>query len=119
MDPKPQKRYRATKEEWESIRYAFRASNCLVCGAYWDSKRDSLHHVYPRGQGGDDVIVNLVPLCGSGTTGCHGLIEARDARARATLRENFSDAHRWYLTYKLGFGAEAWLDRNYPALVAA
>ena len=36
----------------------------------------SLHHVsrHPR----DDVEANLVMLCGSGTTGCHGRVEARD-----------------------------------------
>lgn len=36
----------------------------------------SLHHVskHPR----NDVEGNLVMLCGSGTTGCHGLIEAHD-----------------------------------------
>jgi hypothetical protein len=44
---------------------------CVICG-----KIDiSIHHVLPRGQGGDDVWENLVPLCGSGTHGCHGGVE--------------------------------------------
>lgn len=30
------------------------------------------------GSGGDDVGANLMRLCGSGTTGCHGKVEARD-----------------------------------------
>lgn len=41
----------------------------------------SLHHIlkHPR----DDVRGNLVMLCGHGTAGCHGLVEAHDQR---TLR---------------------------------
>jgi len=40
----------------------------------------SVHHRIPRGMGGSrdpvlDSPANLVLLCGTGTTGCHGLIE--------------------------------------------
>lgn len=45
---------------------------CELCG----SIDISIHHIYPRGQGGDDVWENLVPLCGDGTRGCHGGVEA-------------------------------------------
>lgn len=45
---------------------------CVVCG----SIEISVHHILPRGQEGDDVWENLVPLCGSGTHGCHGAVEA-------------------------------------------
>lgn len=40
----------------------------------------SLHHVLPKGSPyfGDDVEGNLVMLCGSGTTGHHGLVESGD-----------------------------------------
>ena len=43
---------------------------CAACGA----PRDSLHHIIQRGgpHYGDDVMENLVGICGSGTTGCHG-----------------------------------------------
>jgi hypothetical protein len=46
---------------------------CAICG--WQSPL-SLHHVskHPR----DDVRGNLVMVCGSGTTGCHGRLEAHD-----------------------------------------
>ena len=44
---------------------------CVICGGI----DISIHHILPRGQGGDDVWENLVPLCGSGTTGCHGGVE--------------------------------------------
>lgn len=41
----------------------------------------SVHHRRPRGMGGSKrpsvtSAVNLVALCGSGTTGCHGQIES-------------------------------------------
>lgn len=114
-DPKPPKRYRATKKEWEDMRLAFRGAGCRVCGKPWES----LHHIVRRSQGGDDVLVNLAPLCGSGTTGCHGRLEARDPAARAALRANLTDANRWYITYKFGHGSEAWLDRAYPELGVA
>lgn len=49
---------------------------CVVCGKI----NVSIHHVLPRGGwcgiAGDDVWENLVPLCGSGTHGCHGDVEA-------------------------------------------
>ena len=43
---------------------------------------ESIHHRLPRSRGGDDSPLNLVALCGSGTTGCHGLIEAHPEWAR-------------------------------------
>ncbi len=112
-DPKPAKRYRASKREWGDIHLAFKGSKCRVCG---EASFDSLHHIYPRGQGGDDVVVNLAPCCGSGTTGCHGLLEAHDPQARARLRAGLTDGNRWYLTWKLGNAAQAWLDSQYPEL---
>lgn len=43
----------------------------------------SLHHIlkHPR----DDVRGNLVMLCGHGTAGCHGLVEAHDKRTLSLL----------------------------------
>lgn len=65
----------------------------------------SVHHVYPRSQGGDDVEENFVMGCGSGTTGCHGKVEAKDPEALNCLYEYVI---RWradvlaYLVQKLG-----------------
>lgn len=39
------------------------------------AKEMSRHHRLPRGQGGPNVLGNLIHACGSGTTGCHGHIE--------------------------------------------
>lgn len=53
---------------------------CERCGTdsspYW-----SIHHRKPRGMGGTKnpqihALSNLLYLCGSGTTGCHGWIES-------------------------------------------
>ena len=46
----------------------------------------SIHHRQPRGMGGTDdpaanSPANLLLLCGTGTTGCHGLVETQRALA--------------------------------------
>ena len=51
-------------------------------GSQW-----SVHHRRPRGMGGTSELwvnqpANLVCLCGSGVTGCHGWVEANRADAR-------------------------------------
>ena len=57
---------------------------CAWCGEPITGRRSfdwSVHHRRPRGSGGTSVewvnsAANLVLLCGSGTTGCHGHIES-------------------------------------------
>lgn len=62
--------------------YARAGRRCELCGgplsglAGW-----SKHHRRPRGMGGTRVswvndVTNLLLLCGSGTTGCHGRVES-------------------------------------------
>jgi len=60
-------------------------NRCERCGTD-DALRWSLHHRKPRGMGGskDPAInspANIVLLCGSGTTGCHGWVESHRAEA--------------------------------------
>lgn len=85
---------------------------CVLCGY-----PGTLHHVYPRGQGGDDVEANFVGLCGDGTTGHHGLIEDRDTDARLNLGEYIAmerDDTIDYLVGKLGAEeAKEWLRRRF------
>lgn len=57
-----------------------------------------------------DVADNLVPLCGTGTTGCHGLVEAFDPWACSTLAANLTDAEVAYVADKKGAG---FLERRY------
>lgn len=57
------------------------AGLCARCGRPCPPGAGSVHHRRPRGMGGSrDPLTNdpsnLVLLCGSGTTGCHGYLEA-------------------------------------------
>lgn len=77
-----------------------------------------------RDQGGDDVIENLVPLAGSGTTLCHGAVQygqrTWDAAqgvyvdpgvAARGIRKNMKEETERYIIEKKG---EWWLNRIYP-----
>ena len=109
-DPKPLKRYRATPAEWKYMRGILLVEPCAICGG----RSESLHHIYKRGQGGGDLLVNLAGVCGSGTTGCHGKLEARDPEALATLGHWIGAAFITYLASVLGDTdrAWAWVERN-------
>ena len=71
----------------------------------------SLHHLYDR----DDVPANLQWLCGSGTTGHHGLITEEDEVARRLLGQHVVRRRPDFLIYlgaKAGAGkAQARADR--------
>ena len=77
-DPKPTKRVRNPKvlKGLHSKRVF-----CVLCG-----KPGSLHHIYPRGQGGDDVEDDLIGLFGDGVGGHHGLIESGNVAVRLELK---------------------------------
>jgi hypothetical protein len=91
---------------------------CVICDKpIGKVARLSLHHIHrhPR----DDVEANLVMVCGDGTTGCHGRIEARDPVVLRMLREHIDTRAETieYLDAKLGGldPALAWLDRYVAA----
>jgi 5-methylcytosine-specific restriction endonuclease McrA len=53
-----------------------RANDCCeICGEL----ANNAHHRKNRSQGGEDLLSNLLLLCGSGTTGCHGWVTAHPA----------------------------------------
>lgn len=112
VDTKPAKRYRATLKEWEWFRTWFASERCWVCAEAWHE----LHHIYPRGQGGDDDIVNLAPVCRR----CHSRIEAHEPVARSLVRLALMPTNLEYLVRKLGgeTQAKAWLERAYPIAYA-
>lgn len=59
---------------------------CQRCGRSILSITYSLHHRRPRKLGGSrplHTMANLVTLCGTGTTGCHGEVEADRPTSRA------------------------------------
>lgn len=114
-DPKPPKRI---VDRQATTRACLTYRTCGICG----HRSETGHHVISRKQGGDDVLANIVPLCGSGTTGCHGRIENEEIGARkvlgAHLVENRPDVIE-YVREKLGpVQAHDWLRRRlYVSLV--
>lgn len=62
---------------------------CVRCGTSCLNTASSIHHRRRRGMGGTADLRsfdarNLVLLCGTGTTGCHGEVEAERAIAYDT-----------------------------------
>lgn len=106
IDTRPAKRYRASQSEWRAIRMEFNYENCWCCGDPWSE----LHHILNRSHSGDDVTVNLAPLCAE----CHRRVEARDAVSRSLIRQALLPSNIGYLRWKMGEQVEGWLDRNYP-----
>ena len=76
----------------------------------------SLHHIHKHPR--DDLRANLVMLCGDGTTGCHGKIEAHDSVTSLQLGRYLLEVRRdaiEYLAQKTG-GPEArseWMLRQF------
>lgn len=107
-DPRPERRAKASPAEWKRLREEkLVGRSCRICVALL---ADSLHHLVPRSQSGDDVADNLVGLCGDGTRGCHGRVEARDPWACSLLGRRLTAEERAYVTAKKG----AWyLEKRY------
>jgi hypothetical protein len=83
--PRRRKAPRWTAEEWEAAtgRLLRRAGfRCERCGRGVTADTCDRHHRQRREVGGDR-FPNLLLLCGSGTTGCHGWVHANPAEARA------------------------------------
>lgn len=117
-DPRPPRRVKATAERWEQLR-ALKLGPCRICRDApepWYGHGITLHHLVSKSLGGDDVPNNLVPLCGSGTTGCHGDVESRDALALVRLRDALTEDELAYVIVKKGAD---FLARYYPLEVAA
>ena len=113
-DPKPPRRIRADQNEWVRLRKRKLSGwPCRICDT---NTAESLHHLVSKSLGGDDVAENLVPLCGSGTTGCHGLVEARDPWACSLLGARLTHAERDYVLAKKG---PVFLSRYYGVKEAA
>lgn len=56
-----------------------RANDCCEMCGVWGA--NNVHHRRNQSQGGADTLSNLLLLCGSGTTGCHGRIGREPAIA--------------------------------------
>lgn len=60
--------------------------SCVVCGQTVINRPGSIQHRRPRGSGGSrkadtNSPQNLIVLCGTGTTGCHGWAESNRTEA--------------------------------------
>lgn len=117
-------RYVATATEWQNL-LRLKLGPCRVCGA---TLRASLHHVVERDDFGSDVLENLIPLCGDGTTGCHGIYTNRapgtsfDGQIR-TWPEVADGIRRTFLAEEIEYvivtAGEYYLERRYPLAEAA
>ncbi len=96
----------ATPEQWKKLR-AKRLGPCYVCAWLGVEQKleSSLHHVVSKSLGGDDIARNLVPVCGDGTRGHHGDLEAHRpvaCRALAGAIAMWDDQAYAYAVGKLG-----------------
>lgn len=73
--------------------------------------RTSWHHLVGKDLGGDDVVENLAELQGSGTSGCHGLVQTLDRKACSDLRRRLTPEQEEYIVGRKG---RDWLERYYP-----
>ena len=82
--PKPEKRSttvrrhrRATAERTAAVRAFVFGRERGICRCCRRRPADSMHELRPRSLGGLISHKNSVAVCGSGTTGCHGMLQAR------------------------------------------
>ena len=126
-DFKPAKRVRDSRAGVEKVRAE---SHCRACGlvSKWVKDGGVLNraHLLNRSQGGDDLDACIVPLCGSGSLGCHAAFDSgtqsatwpsllaespwseRCTRAiRQIVKNSLTESEREYLIWKKG---EYWLE---------
>lgn len=103
---KPKARQRAGRDRWEEIR-ARKLGDCLVCR--WlgvkQTLPSTLHHIVAKSLGGSDTEANVAPVCGDGTVGHHGFLEAHDpatCQAFAAALQQWDDQAYSYAVEKLG-----------------
>lgn len=96
-------------------RDGFACIRCRVRSGMYGMLDLNIHHRQPRGMGGStDPLsaspANLLTLCGSGTTGCHGWVESHRTQAEALgfiVRHGIDpatvpvwiDGYRWMLRH--------------------
>jgi hypothetical protein len=109
--------YRATTVEWQVL-LGTKGGLCRVCG----SKHTTLHHLL-GGTYRSDEADNLIPLCGDGTSGCHGIYTSRMrgmsldgvvrtwAQVADRIRRSLSEREQAYVVERVGL---AGLEKRYP-----
>lgn len=84
---------------------------------------ESVHHRRKRSQGGTWAVSNLLHVCGDGTRGCHGYIEANPVAAKRRGQWLFHSQHSLLTPVQMTFrgitgpfllddeGSVKWLSR--------
>lgn len=85
-DPKPPAR---EKDPDARKKARLAADACAACGR--GGIPLNMHHVLYGADGRHDDPNNLLPLCGSGTTGCHGKLHAFDPDTLANVGAAIAD----------------------------
>lgn len=88
--------------------------SCALCG----QRPVTAHHVVPKGSPhfGDDVIENLVTLCGHGTRGCHGDVEHKRSATLGQLGVHLSAQRPDVVAYvrgKIDHDSDDWFRRTF------
>lgn len=84
-----------------------RATVGRECVAGCGQRAANGHHVIGKGQGGDDVVENVAPLCGSGSSGCHGAFHGTPYKDAA--------GHRWTKA-EVSAAVGSWIVTSPPVL---
>ena len=74
------KRERVESKAVKAIRLAVFERDRNLCRCCGHRKAESMHEIRPRSLGGKVSLENSIGSCGSGTTGCHGLMQAHRIR---------------------------------------
>lgn len=128
MPADPKRRPRIVNPHAGRVKLA-REGRCRICGRVPSgSHLDSLNRMHVVAKGGawlgDDIEDNIVPGCGSGTTGCHGLLTSgREdpnhptgmtvAEARSRMNERLTPEEYEYAESRTYVG---WVDDVYPRI---
>ena len=100
-----ERRYRrkvASPKQWQAIQAA-KMGPCRVC---WDRALIQMYHLVSRGDFGDDVPDNIVPVCQP----CHAALTRRAEPVCRLLLTRLSDAEYAYMIQR---GGEDYPERAY------
>jgi hypothetical protein len=105
-DPKPEPRVR-DKNVLRRFHELSAGDDCIGCG---HGRGLQAHHILSRARGGDDVLPNLVALCG----GCHAAYHGRPYRAYGVRIDSgfVRSAIGRYIRSGAGDDAWAYLERK-------
>lgn len=81
---------------------------CVRCGVDTQATGGSRHHRIPRGMGGTSnpavhTVANIILLCGTGTTKCHGWVHAHplEAKDNGWSVPSTANPEGWPVLYRL------------------